>query len=61
MTNNIQFYTRSVYGNDNMYIADQAQAQLIGALTNTKTLLPYHKKALEALGFTFEEVIAPKK
>jgi len=44
-----------------MYIADQAQAQLIGALTNTKTLLPYHKKALEALGFTFEEVIAPKK
>ncbi len=61
MTNNIKYYTRSVYGNDNIYIADSEQAQLVFALTGTKTLLPHQKSALEALGFTFEEVLAPKK
>ena len=59
--NHIEFFTRSVYGNTHMYIADAKMQDLISQLTGTVTLLEHHKSVLEQLGFTFEEVFAPKK
>lgn len=57
----IEFYSKSVYGVTHEYIKDEKLAYNIQALTGTKTLLPVQKKALENLGFTFVEVLAPKK
>ena len=61
MNTNIDFYTKSVYGTDNMYIADPNIRNIIQTLTNSVTLFPRHMKALKSLGYTFTEVIAPKK
>lgn len=61
MNNIIKFYEKSVYGNQMMYIADKKQAESITRLTGQKSLTSGAFKALQELGFTFEEVIAPKK
>lgn len=59
MNTPIQFFRREVYGNVLFYIKDPAISCQVAILTGKKTLLPDHKQALESLGLTFEEVLAP--
>lgn len=59
MNSTIQVYSRSVYGRSLVYVANPEQAQSIRTLTGSKTLEERHLSALEALGFTFEQVIDP--
>ncbi len=54
---NIEYYTKTVYGIDKMYVKDEKTAQAISSLTNQKTLTEQAKTALESLGFKFNEVI----
>ena len=57
---NIEFYTKNVYGNDLMYVADPAIAEHLTNLTGRVTIANSDMFALTKLGFTFTEVIAPK-
>lgn len=56
----INYYVKSVYGNEMAYIADTKKLQAISILTGQKTLSARHMEALEELGFSFKEVIAPR-
>ena len=56
----IKFYTKSVYGVDREYPADEQTAKIYHALTGEKTLRVTAKWALSALGHTFVEVLPPK-
>jgi hypothetical protein len=53
----IRFYAKEVYGNTNFYPIDYVDELKI--LTNQKTLTGRTIKALETMGFTFEEVLNP--
>lgn len=53
----IKFYRDRVYGVIKNYIKDPELASAITALTGRKTLTEQDMKALETLGFTFEEVL----
>ena len=53
----IQYYIKSVFGKDNIYIKDEEQSKIISTLTNKKTVDKNDIKALEQLGFTLEQVI----
>lgn len=55
----IQIYRRSVYGSTYSYIKDPDIASHMQGLTQNKTLSPKDIKHLQALGFSFEEVLAP--
>lgn len=55
MENKIRFYREVVYGNELMYPVDQKQA--IWTMTGKKTITPRVKLGMEALGFTFVEVL----
>ena len=55
----IEIYRKSVYGNTLTYVKDKEIAQAIRILTNSKTLSGNDIGALEMLGFTFKEVLAP--
>lgn len=57
----IEIYTKNVYGNELTYFVDSKEATAIRILTSQKTLSEGNRKALETLGFTFEEILAPKK
>lgn len=59
MNNVIKVYSRSVYGRTLLYSADLAQAKHLQALTGAKTLEHRHLIALEALGFTIQQVPDP--
>ena len=56
----IKFYRDRVYGVVKFYVKQPEVAQSISALTGRKTLTEADMKALEALGFTFEEVLNEK-
>lgn len=56
----IEFYAKNVYGEIKFYIKDAELAAKVQALTGNKTLTDNNMKALEALGFAFTEVIAPR-
>lgn len=56
----ITFYTRSVYGRENIYIADETQASLVSTLTGLKTVSNSQLHALSALGLTLEQVPDPR-
>ncbi|QGH73369.1 MAG: hypothetical protein [Siphoviridae sp. cttb18] len=56
----VGYYRKQVYGNEHMYIADPKIASAVAQLTGNKILLPNKMEALKNLGFTFEEVLAPK-
>ena len=56
---NINIYKKAVYGITKWYVRDESQAKAISTLTGNKTISDYEMKALEVLGFTFTEVIAP--
>ena len=60
-TMNIEFYRKNVYGNELMYIVDIKIQQAVKTLTGQKSLTPNVRGALEELGFTFTEVLAPLK
>ena len=48
---------KSVYGEDKTYLANSDAASAILRLTGRKTLTATDRKALEALGFTFTQVV----
>jgi hypothetical protein len=55
----IAIYKKNNYGIVSWYVLDTTQAEAISALTGKKTISNSNMKALEVLGFTFTEVIAP--
>ncbi len=57
---NIDFYTKNVYGNDLMYVSDPQIECHITSLTGRVTITNSDMFALQRLGFTFTEVLAPK-
>lgn len=59
MNQTIKVYSRSVYGRTLLYSADVTQAKHLQALTGAKTLEHRHLIALEALGFTIQQVPDP--
>ncbi len=59
MKSPIDYYVKSTYGNDRMYIADQAIAQSVSTLTGDKTISFAHISALEKLGFSFRQILPP--
>lgn len=56
----IPFFVRSVYGRDNIYIADETQSALVSTLTGLKTVSNSQLRALSALGLTLEQVPDPR-
>lgn len=56
----IKFYQDRVYGVIKNYVKEPELAQAITTLTGRKTLTDQDMKALEALGFTFEQVLNTK-
>jgi hypothetical protein len=56
----IEYYRKSVYGKDLLYILDERTANLMRCLTRNQTLRLDDKRTLELLGFTFKEVLAPR-
>lgn len=57
----ISIYTREICGVRRIYVADETLAKHITQLTGAKTLEHRHIDAMESLGFTFEQVLPPKK
>jgi len=53
----IEYYKKSNYGTESMYIKNVNIALSVGALTKKATISNSDIKALEALGFEFKEVI----
>jgi len=56
----IKFYQDRVYGVIKNYVKEPELAQAITTLTGRKTLTDQDMKALESLGFTFEQVLNTK-
>ena len=56
----IKFYRKNVYGNDRIYILDEAIASILRMLTGRKSYDVQDIKLLQKLGLTTEEVIAPR-
>lgn len=55
----VDFYVRSVYGSDRMYVKDETQAKAIFALTKQKTLSPENLRALRFLGVEMNQILPP--
>lgn len=55
----IQYYKKNVYGKLNLYVKDNEQASWIMALTRRTTITVRDIIALQKLGHTFVEVVAP--
>ena len=53
----IEYYSKSVYGNELMYIKDEVIAKQISVLTGRKTITIEQKQALEVLGFSLIKVL----
>ena len=61
MSPTIRVYSRLVYGQPKVYVLDPVQADALSTLTNgARTLESRHLRALEALGFTIEQVPDPR-
>lgn len=56
---NIPVYTKEVYGNRHIYIADSGLAKTFEHLLGKKTLSLDNLTQLENLGFTIEQVVQP--
>ena len=52
----LEYTIRSAYGEARMYLADRDARTAVQALTGCKSITPFHKQALEDLGFTFEQL-----
>ena len=57
---NIKVFTRTIYGTEYTYIADENIRDAIITLTKKKTLTRWDIRALESLGHTFEIVLDPE-
>lgn len=53
----IEYYKKSVYGTEYLYVKEKKWADIITTLTGQKTLSPYTMKALTALGCEFKQVL----
>jgi hypothetical protein len=53
----IQVYVKNVYGKDKTYVKDEKLAAALSQLTGHLTLTDEAKKALESIGFSFEQVL----
>ena len=54
----LEYRIKSVYGEDKAYLVPfTREADAIAMLTRRKTLTATDRKALEALGFTFTQVV----
>lgn len=53
----IEYYIKSNYGNNMMYVKSDTQRVAITSLTGAKTLTASAKRALEVLGFNFVQVL----
>ncbi len=56
----ITFYRKNVYGKEMMYIAGEISRLAVMQLTKKSTIDEGDMTALNILGFTFTEVLAPK-
>lgn len=56
----ITFYTRSVYGRTNIYIANEEQARTVSTLTGRTCVTNADLNALSKLGCSVEQVPDPK-
>lgn len=54
---NIEYYKKSVYGKEYLYIKDKKLAETIARLTGQKTLSEEAMKSLEALDCKFKQVL----
>ncbi len=61
MKTEIEFYVKSVYGKECCYVADKKLAEIIKLITGRVQLMSYDFEGFTQLGFTFKEVIAPRK
>jgi hypothetical protein len=57
----IEYYKKIVYGNERGYILDTRMAQAVYCVSGKTTLCNTTMKGLEMLGFSFKEVLPPKK
>ena len=57
----IEFYKKTVYGNELGYIKDTKLAHAVYCISGKTTLCNTTMKGLAMLGFTFKEVLPPKK
>ncbi len=57
----INYYVKNVYGKSLIYIADKETARIFKVLTGQETLSLRHWHAFEQLGFSFNEVLAPRE
>lgn len=56
----IEYYRKSVYGNELLYVKDKETAVAIQCLTGKVTIDARDMKCLEFLGLSFVEVLAPR-
>ena len=61
MKTEIEYYVKNVYGIDIWYVKDDHLREVIKCLTGRETITSYIFEGLKELGFTFKEVLAPKK
>lgn len=54
---NIQYYKKSVYGKDLLYVSNPEQARLLETLTGQKTINQGIINAMTKLGHNFEQVL----
>jgi hypothetical protein len=57
--NRIAVFSRNVYGEQKIYVADPEQAAALETLTGNRTLTDYKLDALRNLGFKFDVVADP--
>lgn len=57
----IDYYAKDNYGTTHFYIVDANVRSAVCQLTGQKTITLSHMMALRNLGFTLNEVIAPRK
>lgn len=57
----IEFYRKNVYGNEHLYPMDYKYSEALYEMTGKTTLTQGIINGLKVLGFTFKEVLAPKK
>lgn len=57
----IEYYRKSTYGNNRLYVKDEEQARYITGITGMKTIDERIMACFNYLGITFKEVIAPRK
>ena len=57
----IEYYIKTVYGNDLIYIANEEVATNIKILTGRQTVTSGQLEALKHLGHTIKEVLPPER